>query len=355
MRKLASIQRIVEIKPIEGADLIQAYRIDGWWVVDKKGAYQVGDLAIYLEVDSFVPTELAPFLSKGKEPRVYNGIKGERLRTVRLRKQISQGLLLNPSILGDTHINFFNGSGRWAIGVIPEGDDKFSEFLFEGDDVTERLGIQKWEPPPEFSHADAKGLFPSFIPKTDQDRIQNIGRNIEAAKAQNLKFEVTEKLEGSSLTAFLFEDQFGVCSRNLELKRSEDNTFWATAIRYGLEEKLRSLGREIALQGELIGPGIQGNIYKLTQFEFHIFDVYDIRAGKYLLPAERRALLDALGLIHAPVIETEFELTTVPEMIKMADGLSALYETLREGIVFKQIDGDMTFKAISNEYLIKEK
>lgn len=344
MRKLASIQRIVEIKPIEGADLIQAYRIDGWWVVDKKGAYQVGDLAIYLEVDSFVPTELAPFLSKGKEPRVYNGIKGERLRTVRLRKQISQGLLLP-----------LKGDGPTGVAYHITRPDGIHQFVAEGEDVTEVLGIQKWEPPPEFSHADAKGLFPNFIPKTDQARIQNIGRNIEAAKAQNLKFEVTEKLEGSSLTAFLFEDQFGVCSRNLELKRSEDNTFWATAIRYGLEEKLRYLGREIALQGELIGPGIQGNIYKLTQFEFHIFDVYDIRAGKYLLPAERRALLDDLGLIHAPVIETEFELTTVPEMIKMADGLSALYETLREGLVFKQIDGDMTFKAISNEYLIKEK
>ena len=339
MRKLASIQRIAEIKPIEGADLIDAYRIDGWWVVDKKGAYQVGDLAIYLEVDSFVPTELAPFLSKGKEPRVYNGIKGERLRTVRLRKQISQGLLLPMSVFSTVESGFL----------------VFGKSNPEGDDVTDILGIQKWEPPPEFSHADAKGLFPSFIPKTDQARIQNIGRNIEAAKAQNLKFEVTEKLEGSSLTAFLFEDRFGVCSRNLELKPSEDNTFWATAIRYGLEEKLRYLGREIALQGELIGPGIQGNIYKLPQFEFHIFDVYDIREGKYLLPADRRALLDDLGLIHAPVVETEFELTTVPEMIKLADGLSALYETLREGLVFKQVDGDMTFKAISNEYLIKEK
>lgn len=344
MRKLASIQRIAEIKPIEGADLIETYRIDGWWVVDKKGAYQVGDLAIYLEVDSFVPTELAPFLSKGKEPRIYNSVKGERLRTIRLRKQISQGLLLP-----------LKGDGPSGVAYHITRPDGIHQFVVEGDDVTEVLGIQKWEPPPEFSHADAKGLFPNFIPKTDQARIQNIGRNIEAAKSQNLKFEVTEKLEGSSLTAFFFEDRFGVCSRNLELKPSEDNTFWATAIRYGLEEKLRSLGREIALQGELIGPGIQGNIYKLTQFEFHIFDVYDIREGKYLLPAERRAMLDDLGLIHAPVIETEFVLTTVPEMIKMADGLSALYETLREGLVFKQIDGDMTFKAISNEYLIKEK
>lgn len=344
MRKLASIQRIAEIKPIEGADLIQAYRIDGWWVVDKKGAYQVGDLVTYIECDSFVPTELAPFLSKGKEPRIYNSVKGERLRTIRLRKQISQGLLLP-----------LKGDGPSGVAYHITRPDGIHQYVVEGDDVTEVLGIQKWEPPPEFSHADAKGLFPSFIPKTDQDRIQNIGRNIEAAKAAGLKFEVTEKLEGSSLTAFFYEGEFGVCSRNLELKPSEDNTFWATAIRYGLEEKLRSLGREIALQGELIGPGIQGNIYKLTQFEFHIFDVYDIREGKYLLPADRRALLDDLGLIHAPVVETEFELTTVPEMIKLADGLSALYETLREGLVFKQIDGDMTFKAISNEYLIKEK
>lgn len=93
-RKLASIQRIEEIKDIENADAIQAYRVLGWWVVDRKGQHKVGDLVIYLEIDSWVPYELAPFLSKGQEPREYNGVKGERLRTIKLRGTTSQGLLL---------------------------------------------------------------------------------------------------------------------------------------------------------------------------------------------------------------------------------------------------------------------
>lgn len=93
-RKLASIQRIEEIKPIEGADAIEAFRVLGWWVVDKKDAHKVGDLVVYLSLDSWVPHELAPFLSKGSVPREYNGVRGERLRTVKLRGTTSQGLLL---------------------------------------------------------------------------------------------------------------------------------------------------------------------------------------------------------------------------------------------------------------------
>lgn len=94
MRKLASIKQIAEVRSIPDADKICAYRVDGWWVVDTVGKYQVGDLAVYCEVDSWIPNSLAPFLSKGQEPREYEGVKGERLRTVRLRGFTSQGLLL---------------------------------------------------------------------------------------------------------------------------------------------------------------------------------------------------------------------------------------------------------------------
>lgn len=99
-RKLATIRRIAEVKSIEGADLIEAVRVDGWWVVAKKGEFPVDSLAVYMEVDSFVPTGIAPFLTKsGHEPKEYEGVKGERLRTVKLRGQLSQGLLLPISII----------------------------------------------------------------------------------------------------------------------------------------------------------------------------------------------------------------------------------------------------------------
>jgi RNA ligase (TIGR02306 family) len=332
MRKLASIRKISAINPIENADAIEVATIDGWKVVVKRGEFKVGDLAVYLEVDSWVPTELAPFLSKGKEPREFNGIKGERLRTIKLRGQLSQGLLLPLNVLTNC------------------GDD-----LDEGADVTEALGIQKWERPiPAQLAGLMKGSFPSFIPKTDQERVQNLVTEIRSAAEQNLMFEVTEKLEGSSMTVYLRDDEFGVCSRNIDLKRDETNSFWAMAIKLNMEDKLRTLGKNIAIQGELIGPGIQGNIYKLGVQQFNVFDIYDIDAGEYLLPDDRRELTRQLGLFHVPVIEEYLVIDgTVDGLLTLADGKSDIgSKPLREGLVFKQVDGGMTFKAVSNAYLL---
>ena len=128
MRKLASIQKILDIGPIPGADAIEVATINAWKVVVKKGEFDVGDLVIYMEVDSWVPSTLAPFLSKGKEPREYEGIKGERLRTVRLRGQVSQGLIL-PVHYADP-----------GLGIVPF-------HYVEGQDVSQALGIVKYEPP----------------------------------------------------------------------------------------------------------------------------------------------------------------------------------------------------------------
>lgn len=331
MRKLASIRKIAEINPIEKADAIEVATVDGWKVVVKKGEFKVGDLVVYLEVDSWVPTELAPFLTKGKEPREFNGVKGERLRSIKLRGQLSQGLLLHSVIALD------------KVATIEEGMD-----------VTELLGVQKWERPiPAQLAGLMKGSFPSFIPKTDQERAQNIVKEIKTAAEAGLMFEVTEKLEGSSMTCYLRDGEFGVCSRNIDLKCDETNTFWAKAIEEGIEDKLRTLGRNLAVQGELIGPGIQDNIYKLSEHEYRVFDIYDIDTGEYLLPAERWRITAVLGLKHTPVIYQELMLDgDVQGLLEIADGESVLYPTLREGLVFKQVDGGMTFKAVSNKYLL---
>jgi RNA ligase (TIGR02306 family) len=337
MRKMASIRVIDKIEPIEGADAIETALIGGWKVVVKKGEFAVGDLAVYLEIDSWVPTELAPFLSKGKDPREFNGVKGERLRTVKLRGQLSQGLLLNL----DTALPFTNS-------------------FQDGDDVSEVLNIQKWERPMNAQLAGmARGNFPSLIPKTDQERVQNLVKEIVAANEAGMQFEVTEKLEGSSMTCYLIDGVFGVCSRNLDLKETADNTFWQVARELDIEAKMRDTGpdAQFAIQGELIGPGIQGNIYKLSKPEFHVFDVYNIQAGDYLKPEFRRALIQRMGLTHVPVIHPESQLIWgVEGMLKFADGKSILNSQQdREGIVFKQVDGGMTFKAISNKYLLGEK
>jgi RNA ligase (TIGR02306 family) len=331
MRKMASIRVIDKIEPIEGADAIETAVIGGWKVVVKKGEFAIGDLAVYLEIDSWVPTELAPFLSKGKEPREFNGVKGERLRTVKLRGQLSQGLLLP-----------LTGMGQMGYQ--------------EGDDLTEKLNIKKWERPMNAQLAGmARGNFPSLIPKTDQERVQNLVKEIAAANG--MAFEVTEKLEGSSMTCYLIDGVFGVCSRNLDLKETADNTFWQVARELDIEAKMRETPEgDWAIQGELIGPGIQGNIYKLAKPEFRVFDVYNIQAGDYLKPVYRRALIERMGLNHVPVLNSEYTLNqTVDEILASAEGQSCHAKTEREGIVFKQVDGGMTFKAISNKYLLGEK
>lgn len=331
-RKLATIRRIAEVKPIEGSDFIEAVRVDGWWVVAKKGEYQVDQLALYLEVDSFVPTEIAPFLTKaGHEPKEFEGVKGERLRTVKLRGQLSQGLLLPISILPTTTV------------------------IEVGSDVTDILGIIKWERPisPQLAGL-AKGNFPNFIRKTDQERVQNIG--IQLQYYVNQTFEVTIKLDGSSCTIFSNGEEDGVCSRNLELKRDENNAFWKIALDYDIHKKIRAYGKNLAVQGELIAPNIQGNYEKVNKPEFYVFDIFDIDKQEYMLPKERQEFCKLLGIPHVPIIDKSFAMIdSVDNLLDMAEGDGMNKGVKREGLVFKHNHSDFSFKAISNSYLLKEK
>jgi RNA ligase (TIGR02306 family) len=357
MRKLASIKRIQEIKLIEGADLICAYRVDGWWIVDQKEKYSVGDLVVYCEIDSWIPNTIAPFLSRGQEPREFEGVKGERLRTIRLKGQISQGLLLPV-------YNDFTGT---YLMCYSQDADEYSVTVSEDDDVTELLGILKYERPlPAQLAGQAKGNFPSFIPKTDESRVQNLTKQLLQWSQSDNQWEISEKLDGSSMTVFFrnnamndaddFIAEFGVCSRNLQLKETEGNSFWGAARKYNLEEKLTALDRNIAIQGELVGPGIQGNKYKLTDIDFYVFTVYDIDKGEYLSSADRLELCEKLGLKHVPVI-TKLSLINynIDVLLTLAEGKSKLnLNTEREGIVFKNIQNpQLHFKTISNRFLLK--
>lgn len=341
-RKLATIRVISQLKPIKGADLIEVAVIDGWEVVIKKGEFNVGDLCVYFEIDSWIPTELAPFLSKSKEPRVYRNVKGERLKTIKLKGQISQGLVLPTSILDNCAIDLL---------------------LNINQDVTEVLNIIKWEPEiPAQLAGKLEGNFPSYIPKTDQERIQNYIRNMPLSVNQ---WEVTEKLDGSSMTVYRARDiakmdgghRMGVCSRNYELKLEDtSNAFISTALKLQLFDKLHAYNLNVALQGELIGPGIQKNPYELSELEYYVYDIFDIDKQRYYLPAERQSLCESLGLKHVPVFanyETDSR-TTVSELLTFAEGQSKLNSrTQREGLVFKNVINNESFKAISNAWLLK--
>ena len=347
MRKLASIRKIDDIRPIENADAIECVVVGGWTVVAKKGEFQVGELAVYFEIDSWIPTELAPFLSKGKEPREFNGVKGERLRTVKLRGQLSQGLLLPITVMNPR---------------MSELEDHLQNA--EGFDCTEWLNIQKWEAPiPAQLAGLVRGNFPSLVPKTDQERIQNLTRQISDWKDRSLSFEVTEKLDGSSCTMFLdLEGEFHVCSRNLDLKRNEDNTFWKVALAQRVEEQMREHGLlGFALQGELIGEGVQGNSYNIKGHAFYLFDVFNANGGDehgYVGSIERVRIAKLLGVNHVPVLQESWEFaedTTVADLLLNAEGKSQLNsKTEREGLVFKcNEDPSLSFKAISNKFLLK--
>ena len=344
MRKLASIRHISDILPIEGADAIEVAVVDGWKVVIKKGEYRVGDLAVYLEIDSWVPHEVASFLSKGQEPREYNGVKGERLRTVKLRGQISQGLLLpldkvneQPFITG-----FFLEDGIGTMVMVEEGQD-----------VTDALGIQKWEAPisPQLA-GQVRGQFPThLIPKTDQERIQNCFEEVVAKG--DVTYEVTLKLDGTSCTIFRHEDELRVCSRNLELKVNEENS-GNTLVSMALKIQ-DALPDGLAFQGELMGPGIQGNRENFKEHKFFVFDIFDIKEHRYLNSVERLEITRKSGLNHVPIIAMSW---TAPESVEhgleLAEGESINHK-IREGLVWKcKTDPSFSFKTISNKFLLKE-
>jgi RNA ligase (TIGR02306 family) len=334
MRKLASIQKIKTLQPIEGADAIETATVLGWQLVVKKGEFNVGDLVVYCEIDCLMPdTDFFLFL----KPR------GMRIRTIRLRGQISQGICFPTSIL--------------------PGD-----FLIEEDaDITDVLGITKYEPPlPACLSGMAEGLFPSFIPKTDETRVQVLQGALDIYKGA--KCYVAEKLDGSSTTYFVKDGVFRVCSRNLELKETEENSFWKVARIFDLENKLLALNKNIALQGELIGEGIQNNKYKLKGQTVAFFNAFDIDAYEHFGYENLEMLLKSLSLPMVPVLSSDYALENdIASLVKLATIKSTLNkDTWAEGIVIRPIlakdevtytrnlsGGRVSFKAINPEFLLK--
>jgi RNA ligase (TIGR02306 family) len=228
--------------------------------------------------------------------------------------------------------------------------------LIVGNDLTEVLGIVKYEPPiPAELSGKVKGLFPSFIRKTDEERIQNLADEYDEMKKHS--YYVTEKLDGSSATFYFKNGEFGVCSRNLELLETEGNTFWKVARELDLENKLREYGINLSVQGELIGEGIQGNPYKIKGQTVRFFNLFDIDLQVYHSLPVFKETMKVLGLETVPVLETHFHLPeTIDELLKMADSKSVLNSNFdREGVVIRSLDRKISFKVISNKFLLNEK
>jgi len=321
-RKLATIETIQEIQPIPNADNIVKARVRNWWVVVGKDQFSPGDRCIYFEIDSLLPTSNPRFdgLDKYNSIKECNGVTGYRIRTVKMRGQISQGLALPYS-----------------------GD------LEQGTDVTVELGVVKYDPyeDPKIrlqSDNGAEGLFPTFIPKTDEERVQNL--SIDVIKDQ--VFNMSEKLDGTSFTAYKLWGDLHVCSRNLVLREDASSIYWKIANQYDLKNVVPE---GLAIQGEIVGEGIQGNPLKLKGQELYVFYMYDITLSKY-------TWLDLPVLKKVP-IRGPYVVTSIEDLIDKSYGLKSMLNPncQAEGIVYVNYDNGIkySFKVINNKYLLKEK
>ena len=344
MRKLASVREVKEVKSHPNADNIELVIIDGWQCVALKGKHYVGEKVIYFEIDSVLPPlNRFEFLRKSchiKKDWLSKG-EGFRIKTIKLRGELSQGLVMSISDAFDVQQEL---TGRT---------------LELGDDLTDFIGVEKYEPPvPACLEGEAKGAFPSLIRKTDQNRLQNC---YDSVSVLDSSWEVSMKLEGTSMTIYHdLDGVFGVCSKNTDFLlngNNEKNSFVNAYKDLIKNTNLSSLPKGLAVQGELMGPGIQGNIEKFNKLHFFAFDIFDIEKQNYLSSKERESILLKIGVSSVPLIEKTFCIKnmSIDELLNYADGPS-IHAKNREGLVFKNLERpNISFKIISNKYLLKEK
>ncbi len=350
MRTLSSIQTVNAVEPIPNADAIERIRVLGWWVVVKKGEHKPGDRLVYCEIDSLLPERPEfEFLRAGcfKQAQAdATGVvtlpAGFRIRTVRLRGQVSQGICFPLSILP------------------PDAPTD------EGMDVSGSLGVLKWEPPlPVGMGGKVKGPFPGFLPKTDETRVQVLEAVLERHRGKT--FSVTEKLDGTSFTAFLRRGEFGICSRNLWMDEADESNVLARVAKgLRIEEKMGAarerLGFDLAIQAEVIGPGIQKNKYGLPSATLRVFSVLNVDDHRLLDHADSLGLLADLQLEAVPQLGTIVLDHSVDALVAFSEGMSVLNPKVqREGVVLRplseeydeDIGGRLSFKAINPKFLLK--
>mgnify|MGYP001612609914 CR=1 FL=1 len=347
MSKLATIQRITSIRPIEGADNIEQAQVMGWTVVVEKSRYHEGEKVVFCEIDSLLPSNNPAFSFMEKYKY--------RVKTIKLRGVVSQGLVFPLNIISSYLL-----------------DPKFSGESGEGEDVTDFLQIRKWEKPVHgggLANRVKFSTFPFFIPKTDEVRIQSALGALEEIWGHPAY--MTVKCDGTSMTVGYRNGEFFVCSRNNKIPLEElenDGLYWPIVKKYNLEETLPPLGN-IAIQGELVGPGIQKNRLGLDSHDWLVFDVYDIDNRCYYPFKKQQSIIEKLELKAIPIVVSNFFFDfNLEQLLKEANGLySGLYwkyslntKNLREGIVVRPMQemysptlkGRLSFKVIYNKFLL---
>jgi RNA ligase (TIGR02306 family) len=350
MRKLVSIQKVHSIRPIDGADAIEAVSVQGWHLVAKKGEFQNGDLCVFFEIDSVLPDLKTKKELAGEEVTdddlVFEFMRNRKfkVKTIKLRGQISQGLAIPPS-------NFPQLNGMRLV---------------EDMELTDRLGVRKYDPEAESLINGTGTKFKEGIRKTDETRVQSMKKSL--SKVEGIDGYIAEKMEGSSTTFYLVDNVFGVCSRNLDVdanpERLDDR--WKLALEHNVEQIMRDYDAKngignFAIQAEMIGPGIQGNIYGLDKKEFRIFTFFKEREQRYSTYDELIHLIEETGLPLVPIIDDNFTITSdVDALVELSIGNSKIANRSREGIVIRSKDytesGEIfSCKAINPNYLLKQK
>ncbi len=339
-RKLASVQYVHHITPIEGADRIECVHVLGWQCVANKGQFKVGDHCVYMEVDSFLPIcEQFEFLrnSSYKNSEILG--EGFRLKTQKFRGQISQGLVQPLSILP---------GGKYELG----------------DDVTELLGIRKWEVEERVTNSGTViGDFPDGIPKTDELRVQSYPKLIDEFKAVK-GYYISTKMDGCSVTMYWKDGHFGICGRNYEYADDDKCAMWKYAHEHEISERIAGAGLPaIAVQGEFCGAGIQKNRLKLTKPEWYVFTVIDLTTHRRLSLDKMKEICENLKLTMVPVEEMkdDFAYDSVEVLLERAKGKYPSGMN-KEGIVIRPlepvysptIEGPLSMKVLNNDYLLKE-
>lgn len=337
-RQLASVQEISSLTPIKGADRIVLARILGWNVVVKKGEFKVGDPCIYFEVDSFLPINDERFEFLRHNSYKNNEFMGEgfRIKTQRLRKQLSQGLAFP--------IHMFSELGDINIG----------------DDVTSALSVKKWEVPDYVGNmGTVTGSFPAHLNKTDELRVQSYQSLAEELTGQ--PYYISTKLDGMSITVGIREGERFVATRNNTIKDDGRSVLWDYFNGIdGLFDTMEKMGQDITIQGEFVGPGIEKNRLKLTHYDFYAFNVVNAQ-GDWVSLSEMLTILERVGLKSVPIEEegAQFDYT-LEVLLERAKGK---YDSgiNKEGIVIRPLDPTisettnmpLSFKVLNNDFLLK--
>ena len=366
-RKLASVQRIKDIRPIEGADRIEIVQVLNWDCVAKKGEFNVGDWVIYFEIDSLLPDiPMFEFLKGSSWSQKLNKYK---ISTHTFRNQISQGLVIPYDQLQELMVQI-------------NGEVDFRKDYAEGEDLTELLKIEKYEPPVSNGSLGEIVHHEWYIPKTDEERIQVCAEDVLPTYMNSDLDDWYEsiKLDGTSCTVGLFDDAFLIGGRNQWYKGN--NMYTETIKKYAPDGDIKTVfenyrainGIYVAFQGELCGPGIQGNKLGLKEKEWFVFNVFVSKTGKngtytkcdllYMLK-----LCEEFGFKHVPLVdfgdkfnfkETDNIDQTVKNLLEYVDGFKYKYyfdtaapDQLAEGIVFRTEEMTHSFKVVSNKYLLK--